>query len=204
MGTIRCFIAIEITDSVRRSLAELQEDLAAQVPRRAVRWVDPENIHLTLKFLGDTDATAIEGIGKRLEVAAASFEPFAVQLGELGCFPNPRRPRVIWVGVNANPVTDSGDIGQQPLPGLQRRLERGLVELGWPAEKRRFHPHLTLGRVRDSKAVVAARLPWGHKRVRGQQSVEALCLFQSDLRPSGAVYTVLKRARLASPADMQA
>lgn len=204
MGTIRSFIAIEITDGIRRGLAELQQDLAAHVPSRAVRWVDPENIHLTLKFLGDADTAAIDPISIRLEEVAATFEPFTVQLGELGCFPNPRRPRVIWVGVNADPEADGGDIGQQPLPGLQRRLERGLEELGWPAEKRRFHPHLTLGRVKDSRAVVAARFPWGRKRVSGQQSVEALCLFQSDLRPSGAVYTILKRARLAGPDDLRA
>ncbi|MGD8855981.1 MAG: RNA 2',3'-cyclic phosphodiesterase [Chloroflexota bacterium] len=188
MKTIRSFIAIEIAADVRRSLAELQEELVNTVPIGAVRWVAPGNIHLTLKFLGDTEMSAVGPIESRLEEMAASFEPFEVRLGKVGCFPNPRRPRVIWVGIE-------GDLDL--LMRLQQEVEQSLSELGWPAEKRRFHPHLTLGRVKDSRQVIEARMPWGRQRVTGQQRVTEVCLIESDLQPTGAVYTVLKRASLA-------
>lgn len=190
MRSIRSFIAIEIAADVRQRLAELQEELAKDLAGRAVRWVEPGNIHLTLKFLGDTEIGTIGRIESCLEEIAAGFEPFGVQLGKLGCFPNPRRPRVIWVGVE-------GDI--DPLLLLQQEVEQGLSELGWPADERRFHPHLTLGRVKDFRGVVEARFPWGRQPVTGQQQVSEVCLIESDLQPTGAVYTVLKRACLTGP-----
>ncbi len=192
MKSIRAFIAIEIAAGIRRDLAELQEELAGYAPGRAVRWVKPGNIHLTLKFLGDTEPEAIDRISSRLVETAASFEPFGLRLGKLGCFPNPRRPRVIWVSVEG----EAENKDDEPLMRLQQLLEQGLVDLGVPAEKRRFHPHLTLGRVKDSRAVIEARLPWRSQRATGQQQVGEICLIQSELRPAGAVYTVLKRARL--------
>jgi 2'-5' RNA ligase len=192
MRTIRTFIAIEMAPDVRQGLATLQEELVRNVPGRAVRWVEPDSIHLTLKFLGDTESGAVGQIGDRLEALAAANEPFQMRLGKLGCFPNPRRPRVIWVGVESDAVEGGG-----PLIRLQRAVEENLEELGWPAEKRRFHPHLTLGRVKESEQVVQARLPWGLQRVQGQQQATEICLIESDLRPTGAVYTVLRRATLA-------
>jgi 2'-5' RNA ligase len=193
MKTIRSFIAIEVASNVGQGLAELQEELARDVPGRAVRWVEPGNIHLTLKFLGDTETSSIGAIESRLEEVASGFGPFEIRLGKLGCFPNPRRPRVVWVGIEGN---------LEPLLGLQQAVEQSLAELGWPPESRRFHPHLTLGRVKDSRQVIEARLPWGRQRADGQQYVNEVCLIESDLRPTGAVYSVLKRANLASrPAE---
>jgi 2'-5' RNA ligase len=193
MKTIRSFIAIEVASNVGQSLGELQEELARDVPGRAVRWVEPGNIHLTLKFLGDTETSAVGAIKSRLEEVASGFGPFEIRLGKLGCFPNPRRPRVVWVGIE-------GDL--EPLLGLQQAVEQSLAELGWPPESRRFHPHLTLGRVKDSRQVIEARLPWGRQPADGQQHVTEVCLIESDLQPTGAVYTVLKRVSLANrPAE---
>lgn len=189
MSTVRCFIAIELTDDLQRCLAGVQDELARGVPDRAVRWVTPDNVHLTLKFLGDTDTAALGRIGDRLEDVASRFAPFEFTLGKLGCFPNARKPRVIWVGVE-------GELG--PLSELQQQVESVLAELGWTAENRRYHPHLTLGRVKDTRVVVEARYPWGKTQATGQQTVGEICLVKSDLQPTGAVYTVLRRARLAA------
>jgi 2'-5' RNA ligase len=190
MKMIRCFIAIEMAAEVRQALATLQDSLIRDVERGAVRWVGPDNIHLTLKFLGDTEPAAVKQLGDVLQRLARKIEPFRFHLGKLGCFPNPRRPRVIWVGIE-------GDL--EPLLGLQRAIENDLGALGWPAEERRFQPHLTLGRVKDSRQVVAAGYPWGRVQGAAEQRVTEVLLIESVLRPAGAQYTVLTRSGLGEP-----
>jgi len=186
MKSVRCFIAIEFSAEIKQQLSELKESLAESVPDGAVRWVKPANIHLTLKFLGDTDVAKVDLVGEQLEETATVHLPLVIQLGRLGCFPNPRKPRVVWVGVD----------GGSTLQDIQGAVEDSLVPLGWPAESRKYHPHLTLGRVKNQQQVVTARYPWGEQRVTGRQQVDELCLIESDLRPSGPVYTVRRRAKL--------
>jgi 2'-5' RNA ligase len=180
MAKIRCFIAVTLPDEVREYLNDFSSELAVAIPSRTVRWVEPKNIHLTLRFLGDTEAHLLPDIIDGLNQLAATQESFALKLGELGCFPNQRRPRVLWVGLG----------GQlERLHRLYNAVEQLLVPLGWDLEGRSFHPHLTLGRAKDSRRLAEARLQWGRVLEPRALPVNALHLIESQLRPDGAVHT---------------
>ncbi|MGQ9599594.1 MAG: RNA 2',3'-cyclic phosphodiesterase [Anaerolineae bacterium] len=192
MTTLRTFIAIELDPHLKAKLAELQGQLRTQLPARSIRWVQPDSIHLTLKFLGDTSLEQVEEVKVALTQAAVGVEPFSFTVGKLGCFPNNRQPRVVWVGL------------QEPtgrLARLQQAVEKFVAPLGFPTEGRPFSPHLTLGRVQHhaSRAevhqigeVVAASAVG----ILDEMTVTAISYIKSDLRPSGAVYTTLFQAEL--------
>ncbi|UCG23847.1 MAG: RNA 2',3'-cyclic phosphodiesterase [Chloroflexota bacterium] len=179
---------------IREALAEAGLFVSEQLPPRAVRWVKPANIHLTLRFLGDTDLATLPQIGESLDQVASKFGPIDLRLGQLGCFPNARKPRVIWIGVN-------GDVRR--LEKLHGDVEKQLQPLGWPPEGRRFHPHLTIGRAKDSRRVVAARLPWGEQLRTDSFTVANISLIESELQPTGAVYTTRHESVLAEPPEAQ-
>lgn len=181
MSKIRAFIAIDLTEAVQEELTSIINDLKQKVPNKSVRWVRPENIHLTLKFLGDTKIDSLDQITGGLDRVGKEKPPFNLNLGKLGCFPNPRRPRVIWVGV-------SGDI--DTLQSLQKMIDQMLNPLGWDLDKREFHPHLTIGRIKNSKKVIDSRLPWGSPMKPLTFPAESLTLYESILKSSGAVYNV--------------
>lgn len=192
--SLRLFIALELTQDVRSALAKLQDTLRRQMPPAAVRWTAVESIHLTLKFLGDTPAERVAAIEQAMAQTAAGFEAFKFTVAGFGCFPNPRRANVLWVGVPEPP---------KALLGLQRGLELRLHSLGYPREDRAFTPHLTIGRVNKSLSPAdRSRLAEALARVEvatlGVVPVHEVVLFQSDLRPTGAVYTPLARAQLRS------
>jgi 2'-5' RNA ligase len=192
MSTIRTFIAVELDEELQNNLRRLQERLRGQVAPRSVRWVRSEGIHLTLKFLGDTPLSKLDEIKTALARAAAEVGSFTFTVGGVGCFPNLRRPRVAYVGL------------QEPtgkLARLRDAVEAHVAPLGFPTERRRFSPHLTLGRVqrRASKSeiveigqVVAA----SEMGTLDEMAVTVVSHIKSDLRPSGAVYTTLFEARL--------
>ncbi len=139
MEQIRSFVAIELSEDVRQKLREIQEIL--KIPgSECVKWVEPENIHLTLKFLGNVPAVKIRSIIDALTAAAADCNPFTLEINNPGAFPNLSRVQTIWMGI-------TGDINS--LLSLQNKLENCLKPLGYAPEKRGFTPHLTLGRVRD-------------------------------------------------------
>ena len=192
MKTLRTFIAVELDQELRAKLRDLQDQLDSQVAPRSVRWVRPEGIHLTLKFLGDTPLDRIEGVKDAVSRAAGSVRPFTLVVCGLGCVPKTRRPRVGWVGLQE--VT--GNLSQ-----LKRAVETEVAPLGFPTEKRAFHPHLTLGRVnrRASKSEVreigeiVASIAIG---TLDEMEVTAVSYIQSDLLPSGAVYTNLHEVHL--------
>ena len=195
MPTVRTFIAIELDDELRENLGRLQSQLREQMPPRSVRWVRPEGIHLTLKFLGDTPVEQVDEVKGALAAAAAGIGPFTVTAGGLGCFPDTRRPRVVWVGLQE----ETGALAR-----LRDAVEAHVAPLGFPTENRRFHPHLTLGRVQryasrsevgEIGRVVGASL----SGIRDEMAVTAVHYIKSDLRPSGAVYTTLFEAPLAGP-----
>ena len=183
---MRLFVALELTPEVHAAVRALVERL-----RRAeadVHWVQREGMHLTLKFIGEVPAEKLEPIRKALaDVTSES----AVQLRfhGLGYFPNPRRPRVIWIGVEAS----------ANLAPLAARLEAALAPLGIAAEKRAYVPHLTLGRFRSEKRLARlqeeiAALPSAEF---GGFATPALALFQSKLSPQGAEYTRLEEFTFA-------
>ena len=191
MSQIRSFIAVELPPDVREAVDRVMRGLSATAVD-GVRWVRPEGVHLTLKFLGDIDADSVPAVSQSALDRSAPHLPChsTSSWRGVGAFPNERRPRVIWVGL-------SGAI--EPLLALQRSVERELEALGFPRERRAFTPHLTLGRVRDrisptqgralSEALGGVSVQPGVKLPVGEVS-----LMQSDLQPSGAVYTRLHAA----------
>jgi RNA 2',3'-cyclic 3'-phosphodiesterase len=194
---LRTFIAVELDEPVRIALRSVQDKLKRQVPPGSVKWVAPGGIHLTLKFLGDTPAHRIPDIEAALQAACARFGPFELSVEGRGCFPNFRRPRVVWVAVR-----ERGGI----LTRLQEAVERNVSPLGWPTEARAFSPHLTLGRLaRDADnrtaAAVGGAVEGSVVERIGLQTVTAVSLIQSDLRPTGAVYSRLLHIFLAGEAD---
>lgn len=190
MTAIRAFIAIELPDAIRERLSLLLNRLKCP-ETSAVRWVPVTNIHLTLKFLGDTSPNNLEILSKILHAEAARRQPFELEVGGIGTFPNLRRPRVIWVGVQA----------PHELLALQRSIEGEAIRLGYNPDGRPFSPHLTLGRVNQNAtphevrqiSEVLLRQP---SEKLGKVAVDQVILFRSDLRPTGAVYTPLTTARL--------
>ena len=192
MKQIRTFIAIELDETINAALTDLQGQLKAEAPRGSVRWVRPEGIHLTLKFLGDVPVNSIGEVEQALTQACAGFSAFSFSVEGLGCFPNPRRPRVVWVGVRE----ESG-----ALKRLQKAVEDGMEKLGFAPEGRRFHAHLTLGRTQRRASSGDVRrlgqlVTETDIGLLGQMEVRAVSLIKSDLRPTGAVYTQLAAARL--------
>ena len=155
-------------------------ELAATIPSGAVRWIAADKIHLTLRFLGDTDKDVLPDISRQLDQLTATQEPFALQLGKLGCFPNRRQPRVLWAGVRGH---------LERLEEFHAALEKRLVPLGWEPERRSFNPHLTLGRAKDSRRLSAARPQWGRALDPLPIPVHQIHLIESHLYPQGAVYT---------------
>jgi 2'-5' RNA ligase len=189
MEAIRAFIAIELPESIRQQLNQIEQQIqtkAGDSARRAVRWVPTSNMHLTLKFLGEVSTANIQALARMLQNEAGRYAPFDFTISELGAFPNARRPRVVWVGSDAPAA----------LMGLQKAIEAETRLLGYPAEGRPFSPHLTLGRITqnahpDEVAQVARAL--GEMKVGrlGTVRVDTVHLFKSDLRPTGAIYTSL-------------
>jgi RNA 2',3'-cyclic 3'-phosphodiesterase len=181
---LRTFIAIELNEALHVALRSVQEKLKRQTPPGSVKWVGPDGIHLTLKFLGDTPASRIHEIEAALRVACTGLEPFEFSVEGRGCFPNFHRPRVIWVAVREKSTS---------LTRLQAAVERTVAPLGWPTEARSFSPHLTLGRVnKGADEPMAAAIGQAVERTVieqiGLQRVTAVSLMQSDLRSTGAVY----------------
>ena len=188
MVAIRTFIAIKIPEDIQQKLGGVQEKLKQSGAH--VSWVKPDNIHLTLKFLGNIEDQQIPDVTACIENSVASIKPFQLQVGYAGAFPNVRFPRVIWVGV----TDDEAD----SLKTLQTGLSSCLATLGFQDENERFQPHLTLGRVRSQKnhsnllrAIEAMVNIWV-----GQIAVDAVYLIRSELRPTGAEYTDIAKVTL--------
>ena len=189
MDTIRSFIAIKVPDTIQEKLAGIQEKL--KQAEAHVSWVPPENIHLTLKFLGNIQEKQVPEIIAILKESVKTVSSFQLQVGYAGAFPNIRFPRVIWVGV----TDDEND----SLKTFQEDLESRLTRLGFKNEKGRFQPHLTLGRVRSQKnrsnllrAIESMTNVWV-----GSISVQAIYLIQSELKPTGAEYTDLAQVNIS-------
>ena len=184
---MRAFIAIPLPPSVRRALGSLAADVGRAWDEGAVRWIPPDNIHLTLRFLDDTDAGLVPALAQVLDELAAAHAAFPLALQGTGAFPNPPRARVIWAGL---------DDPQQGLPRLKKELDRRLQSLGWPSEKRPFRPHLTIGRVRERGRPPAG--PWLVEPPKVAFDAEAVELVESTLKPTGAEYRVRHRAVFAA------
>lgn len=192
MSTLRCFIAIDLSPEIHRSLDALSRDLQDRPGKENLRWVRTESIHLTLEFLGDLTGEQVDEVGACLSRAASGHPPFALSVAGLGCFPDERRPRVLWVGV---------DEPTGALTRLQADVRSACAAAGVRVDGRPFSPHLTLGRVRREAGPRAADFVRGvlagsAGSGAGRMTAEAVHLYRSDLRPEGAVYARLHSAPL--------
>jgi RNA 2',3'-cyclic 3'-phosphodiesterase len=191
MEKIRAFIAIELSEDVKRTLTRLQNKLKSGC-QTSVRWTDPNATHLTLQFLGDIDQGLTGKIASAMAQAADGIHPFHLAIGRPGVFPDPGRVRVVWVGL-------TGDL--EALSQLQKRIESALLPFGFAAEARLFTPHLTLGRVRD-EARPEERQSLGKMVIKtaaestGAFAVNSVYLIKSQLTPQGPIYTCLGSAGL--------
>jgi len=180
-GRVRAFIALDLGEDVRARIGDFVSGLRPRIPE--LRWVRPEGIHLTLRFLGDASPEQVEGLGRALETAAEACPVTEGSLHGLGVFPERSQPRVLWLGVSVAPA----------VMALQSDCERAAVAAGFARERRAFEPHLTLGRWRDR-----ARRPALPDADLGSALLDRFTLFRSELRPGGAVYTPLRRFRLGT------
>ena len=190
--TIRTFVAVELSDSIKAHIAaDIAQLRQEQIDN--MRLVRPEGVHLTLKFLGDIDANRVPTVAEAMTQAAARHAPFSLALGQPGVFPNANRARVLWIGVE-------GDL--QLLRLLQSDIEEALIATGFPPEKQRFNPHLTIGRMhhrasredrrRATEALAALTLPEDRTI-----AVNAISLMKSTLLPGGAIYDRIVHTELS-------
>ena len=188
---LRTFIAVDLSKPLRDRLVSLQESLART--GAAVKWVEVENLHVTLLFLGEVDERELPPLCRAVSVTCGRHERFPLSVETVGCFPNPRRPRVVWAGVGE---------GGPELVALHDALEPPLMELGcYRREERSYTPHVTLGRVKsdgpaDALAAALAKKANWHG---GEVEVRELLVMSSELTPRGPEYTVLSRGKLRKP-----
>lgn len=187
-ATIRTFVAVKLPPEVDGAISAYVSPLR-HLPG-SVSWVKAENVHLTLKFLGDTAQEKIERIAAVLRDLTRAASPISATVGGSGVFPNEHRPRVLWIGLEEN----SGALGK-----LAAAIDDGLYPLGLPKENRPFRAHLTIGRVREGsveKIVAAMRAqPFDRRAVQ----VQEITLMRSELHPGGSIYTPLCRIMLGGP-----
>ena len=194
MSPLRVFIAIELSpqtlDAIEKQTARLRQTAGSD----GIRWVPTQNMHLTLKFIGEIAASHLDFLKQMLTREAAIHPQFEMQIGGLGSFPNSRMPRVLWVGLHAPAV----------LASLHKGIEAGASRLGYEKEERAFSPHLTLGRARQNiSPAELAKIRTALDTIQlgniATARVDSVHLFKSDLQSGGSVYTKLFSAPLSKP-----
>ena len=186
-GAVRSFIAVRLPDRVRAGLAAVSAELRGQT--RGLAWVRADNLHITLRFLGEIEPVQLQHVREAVTEAAAAVAPFTVSLGGLGAFPSGRAPRVLWASVAS---------GGEGLVALHAVLEAALVARGIPGESRPFHPHVTLARARDPRGADGLASVLGAGPAFGAVQVGAIHLMRSELDPRGARYSILREAPLGN------
>ena len=183
MEAVRTFVCLQLPALARDRLASIQQRLRESGAH--VSWVKPHNIHLTLKFLGSVPAERLQDVVGAVQGSAVPAPPIPLELAVLGCFPNKRAPRVVWVGLKQVP---------QELRNLQKRVERELVAIGFPAESRPFSPHFTLGRVRSGRNIGKLVAAMQAERLEPLLfEAGEVVVMASRLHASGALYTPIAR-----------
>ncbi len=184
--TIRAFIAIDISAAIRQELKTIKAQLKTTIFGK-ISWVKPENIHLTLKFLGDISEAQLEQIKGIITQVSQANKPFTLTLGKLGAFPSISNPRIIWVAIESE---------AERTKVIARQLEEKLEAIGWTPEEKKFHPHLTLARVKfikDKKIFENCRQKINPPSLTTR--INEIILFKSTLTPQGAIYTTLFAAK---------
>lgn len=191
MSVFRSFIAVDLSHETQERLEQVTESFKEKLDNLPIKWVPVENIHLTLKFLGDVSESNQEMLSEIIQSSALSHHNFELSIGGTGAFPNESRPRVLWVGVEA----------PTELSSLQRSIDLETARLGYKSDRRPFSPHLTIGRV--SRSANPREIRKISQVIKDQKigflsisKVREIHLFRSDLQPGGAVYTRLFTAPL--------
>jgi RNA 2',3'-cyclic 3'-phosphodiesterase len=188
---MRCFIAIDIEEKIRKALGDIQKQLIEKTDLRKgeVKWVKPDNIHLTLKFMADINDEQVAEVGEIAKQVASAHKSFDIDVESVGTFGGGRSIKVVWAGIGK---------GVDELKALQKDLESQLVQMDYPPEEREFSAHLTLCRVVSQRAgfklVETAKQLENFKL--GTVNANALCFYQSQLTPQGPVYTLLDSFKL--------
>ncbi|MFC1569221.1 RNA 2',3'-cyclic phosphodiesterase [bacterium] len=186
IDTIRSFIAVHLSDRVREQIAEFQSGLKRSAAD--VKWVRPESMHITLKFLGDIAPDQIKSITNIMHELSRPVNSFMLTIRGVGCFPNESRPRVLWLGIQ----TDN-DV----LINIGNGLNAALQDIDFEPEKRSFKPHLTLGRVKSQKNIYDVVQQMHAEGFDSEPfCVDTIHLMQSKLKPSGAEHNILKSIQL--------
>ena len=185
---MRCFIAVPLEETLKKDIAASIEDLKRV--NADIKWVSPVNLHITLKFLGDTPEDLIQKIKVRLAEIPSSLKSFSLGLSGVGLFPNARRPRVIWIDIH----------DFEGLEKLQEKVEEKMLTLNFNKEDRAFSPHLTIGRARSQMSMNSLLTALEPLKARnfGIIEVRSFSLMKSELRPRGAEYTTIAEFRLGS------
>jgi 2'-5' RNA ligase len=190
MARLRTFIAIDPGKPIRDRCLGLQETLARSGAE--VNWVEEDNIHLTLLFLGEVEDRDLPALCQTVAECSAQHPGFTLSVESVGCFPNPRRPRVVWVGIGS---------GRAEVSALHDALEGPLLALGcYRREERSYTPHITLGRVKGVRPTdaLAAALSRQAMWRGGETEIRELRVLSSELSPQGPTYTILSRAKLGT------
>ena len=187
MEKVRTFIAVELSQEIKENLKGIQEEL--KKANADMKWARPDNIHLTLKFLGSTPAQQIPEIAGELKSGLAGFGSFSIEIAKLGSFPEKGKPRIIWAGVNA---------GSEDVIRLQGKIENSLKRFNFAQEDREYAPHQTIGRAKGFKNMERLQELMKTKNAvqLGNMIVENVYVIRSDLKPEGPVYTVLENILL--------
>jgi len=189
MDTVRAFIAVKSGENAEIALGNVLKELIKT--EADVRWVHAENLHLTLKFLGNIKTELLETVTKTLEKISQGMKPINLNISGLELIPNPHYPRIVCAELG-------GEVDK--LKHLAELVEMELVKLGFPAEKREFFPHITLGRVKSFKAKssLVMKIRQLHKKDFAQICVESIFLMKSELNSTGAIYTELAKIKLSA------
>jgi 2'-5' RNA ligase len=190
--SIRTFIALELDDSLRRKIADVRTQLERDRAARYVKWVAVDNIHITLKFLGDVESGKLPELQRAIATACEGTPPFTLTLVGVGTFPNTRRPNIVWVGAE-------GQI--EIATKLAERIDDACAVLGYAREARPFTPHLTIGRVKrdastNDRKFIGEMITTATVGALGELRVDQVTVMKSELRPMGSVYTRLMEIRL--------
>lgn len=178
----RLFIAIDLPLEIKRELYKLEQELMKHIPK-GIKWVELENLHFTIRFLGETEEEKIPNIKKIIDEVSQESDFFNISLKEIGAFPNFKNPRVIWIGIEK---------GYEEMKDLFNKLENKILKLGFKKEDKEFSPHLTLGRVKE-------KIRWDERWKIDipylEFLVEEITLFESQLRPQGPLYIPLYKCK---------
>ncbi|RJP14535.1 MAG: RNA 2',3'-cyclic phosphodiesterase [Candidatus Abyssobacteria bacterium SURF_5] len=183
MAAVRMFVAITLHGSLHTTLGEIIGKLSSSGAK--VKWVEPENVHLTLKFLGNVEEERLPEIFAACGRAAEGFGPIDLEMRALGCFPNNKSPRIVWLGIQR---------GVEAVTRLQEKVERELQAIGFSKEEKPFRAHLTIGRVKGKQGISRlCRLLEEERNIfLGSMRAEKISVMKSKTLPAGPVYTELR------------